>query len=141
MLSRNVIRRKLGKLAEYLGKLEPIKEKPFQAYLANYFTKHTAERLIELIVEVAVDINGLIITGIGEPPPHDYYSSFVKMSQIKVLPNKLVEKLAPSAGLRNRLAHEYEEIKDRIVYENVKGLPILYRQYIDRISDYIKKTS
>lgn len=135
----NVIHRKLGKLGEYIQKLEPIQKFPFKEYVGNYFTKHTAERLIELIVEGAVDINGLIITSLGEPPPKDYYNSFVLMGRLKILPEALVKKLAPTAGLRNRLAHEYEEIKDRIVYENVKSIPVLYRRYISSISDYLRK--
>lgn len=99
MLSKDIILRKLGKLAEYIGKLEPIKEIPFKKYVDNYFTKHTAERLIELIVEEAVDINGLIITGLGEPPPKDYYTSLIKVGEIKVLSKDLVKRLAPTTGL------------------------------------------
>jgi len=127
----------LSKIAEYIEKLEPITEIAFDKYVSNYYTKHTAERLIELIVEEAVDINGLIITGAGEPPPKDYYTSFITMGKIKVLSDILIKKLAPTTGLRNRLAHEYEEIKDRIVYSNVKNFPDLYTQYIKEINNYL----
>lgn len=106
MLNEDVIHQKLVAIAEYLDKLEPITEYSFKEYQDNYFTKHTAERLIELIVEAAVDINGLITTGSGEPPPKDYYTSFVRMGDLGVYPEEFGRRIAASAGLRNRLVHE-----------------------------------
>jgi uncharacterized protein YutE (UPF0331/DUF86 family) len=82
MSNKDVIHQKLVVIADYINQLEPITKSSFKEYQDNYFTKHTAERLIELIVESAIDINGLIITGSGEPPTKDYYTSFIKMENL-----------------------------------------------------------
>lgn len=139
MKDLDVIRRKLGKMVEYLGELGPIPKVSFEVYNKNYFTRHTAERLIELIVEEAVDINGLIIVELGHPPPKDYYSSFLKMAEIGVLDGAFAKRVANTTGLRNRLAHEYEDVDNRIVWRGLKGFVRVYKNYIKAISSYIKE--
>lgn len=119
--------------------LEPITKVSFADYSSNYFTKHTAERLIELIVEEAVDINGLIIVALGHPPPKDYYSSFLKMAEIRILEKPFAKRVANTAGLRNRLAHEYEEVEDKIVWNGLKGFVIIYKRYVKVINNHIEK--
>ena len=44
--------------------------------------------------------------GVAEVP-NNYYGGFVKLGDLGVLPRELSRSLAPSAGLRNRLVHEY----------------------------------
>lgn len=45
----------------------------------------------------------------------DYYASFVEAGRRGLIPEELAERLAPSAGLRNRLVHESDRIDDAIV--------------------------
>lgn len=47
--------------------------------------------------------------------------------------------MAETAGLRNRLVHEYEEIKDAIVYRNIKKVLSLYQEYTGYIIKYLTK--
>jgi hypothetical protein len=76
-------------MGSYIQELEPLgKQYAVDEYCANGLVKHSAERLIELIVEAAVDINGLIATMRGLPPPKDYYVSFLELGQQGVYPYK-----------------------------------------------------
>lgn len=49
----------------------------------------------------------------------------------------LAEKLAPSAGLRNRLVHEYDLIEHSMVLKAVIMAEELYPEYIKEIEDYL----
>ncbi|MCD5402049.1 DUF86 domain-containing protein [candidate division NPL-UPA2 bacterium] len=98
-----------------------------------------AERLIELIVEAAVDINGLMAVELGESPPQNYYSSFLKLGEMEILPEVLAKKLAPFAGLRNRLVHEYEDIRDSLVYKKTKIMVDLFPEYLQKMEDFFRK--
>ena len=133
MTEQELIHRKLTKLIQYLDELKAIKDYTLEEYLDNYFIKRTTERLIQLIVEVATDINGHIIVEEGHNPPHNYYQSFIKLGQLNLINEELATKLAPSTGLRNRIVHEYEEINDQIVFESVERALKLYSQYIKEI--------
>lgn len=46
--------------------------------------------------------------------------------------------IAPSAGLRNRLIHEYEKIDDSIVYKSIDKAILQYSEYMIKIKDFIK---
>ena len=57
-------------------------------------------------------MNAHLIAETGAPIPDDYYSGFVAMGDLGILSAELAQRLAPSAGLRNRLVHEYETLDD-----------------------------
>jgi uncharacterized protein YutE (UPF0331/DUF86 family) len=139
MIEERLIKRKLTKLKEYLKELQPFVEILLRDYISEYKNKRTVERDIQLIVECACDINNHILMETQERPPKDYYSSFTDLSKIKVLPQKFASTIIETAGLRNRLVHEYEEIKDNIVYENIGNVLRLYKKYADYIIKYLEK--
>lgn len=139
MVNRELIRRKLNKLIQYLNELETIKKYSYEDYLENFFIKRTTERLLQLVVEVATDINSQLILDIGDPPPKDYYESFILLSELTVIDQKLANELAPSTGLRNRLVHEYDKIDDVIVFESVLTALKMFREYIKKIENYLIK--
>lgn len=134
-----IVRRKLNKMIEYLDQLEDVNQYNLENYLDNFFVKRTAERLIQLIVESATDINGHLIVSSGHKPPADYYTSFIKLSDCQIVDQKFAKSIAPSAGLRNRLVHEYEEIDDEIVYNSIQKTIANYKEYIKKIESYLKK--
>lgn len=133
-----IVRRKLNKMIEYLGQLEEVNQYSLENYLDNFFVRRTGERLIQLIVETATDINGHLIVSSGHKPPADYYSSFVKLGDYQILEQNFAKKIAPSAGLRNRLVHEYEEIDDKIVYKSIQKTIKSYKKYIRKIENHLK---
>ncbi|RCW57374.1 HepT-like ribonuclease domain-containing protein [Halanaerobium sp. ST460_2HS_T2] len=50
----------------------------------------------------------------------------------------LIKFKVASAGLRNRLVHEYEEIDDKIVYKNIQKTINSYQKYIRKIENHLK---
>ncbi len=140
MVNQELVRRKLSKLIQYLEELESIKNYTFQEYLDNHFIRRTAERLLQLIVEVATDINGHIIVEKGHLPPKNYYESFIFLGDLGVLNKSFARQLAPSSGLRNRLVHEYEEIDDKIVYDSIDTALKNYKKYVKEIDQYLDES-
>lgn len=139
MVDVQVVRRKLRKLDQYLRELEEVRPPSLEAYLGSILVRRTVERLIQLLVEVANDINTHIIVSLGHPPPDDYYEGFVRMGELGILPEELARRLAPSAGERNILVHEYEAIDDRIVYESIQHALDDYRAYGREILAYLSR--
>jgi uncharacterized protein YutE (UPF0331/DUF86 family) len=133
------IEKKLKLLAEYLNELEQISQASYKQYQASFQVKRTAERLIQLVVEVATDVNGLLVVGLGESPPQDYFTSFIKLSQLGVLPDDFAQTLAPTTAIRNRLVHEYDTVDDRLVYASIKPILEEFTQYLDVIRKYVQK--
>jgi len=49
----------------------------------------------------------------------------------------LARKLAPWAGLRNRIVHEYQEIKDEIVFKKIEPTIKNFKEYARQVEKFI----
>jgi uncharacterized protein YutE (UPF0331/DUF86 family) len=130
MIDIDLVRRKLSRLNMYLEKMAPILEKTFDQYLADFYFKTTAERLIQLIVECASDINNHVVVESGQRPPEDYTSSFIRAAEVGLITHALADRLKGSGGMRNIIVHEYMDIDDEKVF---KTLPLAVKDYKDYI--------
>src|SRR5450756_654424 len=68
------------------------------------------ERYIERAVGRMIDVNYHLLTEFGQAPPPDYYQSFVQLATLGVYPAEFAARIASCAGLRNRIAHEYDAV-------------------------------
>jgi uncharacterized protein YutE (UPF0331/DUF86 family) len=136
MLDKNVINQKLEGITVYLKELDPILKITFKEFFKNYQNIRTAERDFQLIVDNAVDINNQIALSFNKPPAENNFQSFIQIGELGALPQGFGKKLAPSAGLRNRLVHEYEKIDPNLFYKSLKYFIPLYKKYCQNIYNY-----
>jgi uncharacterized protein YutE (UPF0331/DUF86 family) len=136
-IEEEIIRRKLVTIVENLKALEPIANMTKREYIEDFYKRKATERLLQELIEAAIDINTYLIIQTGHSVPDDYYESFIKAGEIKIISSDLAEKLAPSAGLRNRLVHEYNMLEHSMVLDAVQRAEDLYAEYIKQIKDYI----
>ena len=132
-----IIRRKLSIIVENLRALQPIEKMTPKEYIQDLYKRKATERLLQELIEAAIDINTYVIVQTKNKVPDDYYGSFMKLGELKIIPVELAEKLAPSAGLRNRLVHEYNMLEHSMVLDAVKRAEALYPEYIKQIEIYI----
>lgn len=139
MIDSELVRRKLSRLNMYLEKLKPISQKSLEEYKSEFYLKSSAERLIQLIVECAIDINNHVVVETNNRPPEDYSVSFIRASEVDLISRDLAEKLKGSAGMRNILVHEYMDIDDGKVY-NALSLAIKdYKEYLRQVEGFVEK--
>jgi len=134
-----IIRRKLAVIIENLKTLEPIRGMNSDEYLQDLYKRKATERLLQELIEAAIDINIHLIVESGHAVPDDYYESFIRAGELKIISLDLAQKLAPSAGLRNRLVHEYDRLDHVMVLKAVNMAEELYSKYVKEINDYLSK--
>jgi uncharacterized protein YutE (UPF0331/DUF86 family) len=139
-LEKEIIRRKLAVIIENLKALEPIAAMTREEYIVDFYKRKATERLLQELIEAAIDINTRILVQAGNTVPDDYYESFVKTGELKIISQDLAGKLAPSAGLRNRLVHEYDLLEHSLVLDAVRMAQDMYSQYVKEIDGYLSKT-
>lgn len=83
---REIIQDKLGILLGYYKELKELGEITWEEYIGNNLYKRTVERLLQLIVEVATDINNIFLKSLGKGPTPDYFSSFVALAEAEIIP-------------------------------------------------------
>lgn len=133
-----VARRKLHIITANLQALEQIATIDLARYRTEIFTRKGTERLLQELIEAALDLNMHLLAQTVQKLPDDYYQSFLLMGDQGILPKDLAVSLAPSAGLRNRLVHEYEAIDDTVVIEAVRRAQDLYPQYVAAVERHLK---
>ena len=122
-MSPEVLNKKLSLMTMYLNDLMPYKDISFE----NFMEKHyEIERLLELLVMTASDIVFHLISAKVEPVPTSYKAAFLRAGEMGIISEDLSRSLALSAGLRNILVHEYEEIDYSLVH---KSIPVAIRDF------------
>lgn len=141
MLNKAFIERKIKLIQEDLSNLESLVAYTFEDISSDSIKMNAVERLLEKIIMRALDINQHLVAEIGKgvEPVRGYEDTFLVLSHLSVYPKDFAEKIAPSAGLRNRLIHEYNNTKEEIIYSSVKEALKQYAQYCNYILQFVAK--
>ena len=116
------IERRLEKLNVCLKKLDPFKIKEKEELLQDTYLQDIVERNLEVIAQSVIDIANRIISIEELEKPLDYYDAIMRLGEVDILPLKFAKKLAPIAGFRNILVHDYLDINWDEVYNNLHQL-------------------
>ena len=141
MIDHELVNRKLSQIVEYLTALAPLQRISYEDYLKQPLTRYAVERLLQLLVDTAVDINAHLTVELTGTPPQDYYDSFIKAAQAGVLSVPFALSLAKSTGLRNRLVHQYEAIDHSIVHSAIAEAIAQYTEYCRHITAFLDRHS
>jgi uncharacterized protein YutE (UPF0331/DUF86 family) len=136
-LDAALVRRKLTVIRRNLDDLSALEHLSLAQYREDRFRLKGTERLLQETVEAAVDANLHLLRAAGAATPGDYYMSFVELGRAGILAGQLAARLAPSAGLRNRLVHEYDDIDDAIVLGAVRDARRDYADYIAALEQHL----
>jgi uncharacterized protein YutE (UPF0331/DUF86 family) len=136
-LDAALIRRRLAVIAQNLRDLEPVEGLSLSEYRTDRMRLKATERLLQEIVDAAADTNLHLLRAAGESASVDYFESFVAAGRAGVIPAELAADLAPAAGLRNRLVHEYDRLDDGIVLAAVAGARRLFSRYVAAVEAYV----
>lgn len=119
-------------------KLKQISLLSFKEYQSKDYYEPLAERYLERIIGRLININYHVLSVEHDASPIDYYGSFIMMGEYDYLPKDLAKSLASAAGLRNRLAHEYDDLDPKKFYDSIavaiKEIP-LYLRNIQKLLD------
>jgi uncharacterized protein YutE (UPF0331/DUF86 family) len=115
-LSPEVVKKKLSAIASYLEDLRRHEGITFDRFMERHYE---IERILELLIMNASDVVLHLISTRGEPAPASYRTAFLRAGELGIISKELSKKLSLSAGLRNILVHEYEEIDYRILHESI----------------------
>lgn len=137
MIDAELINRKLVLIGQDLDELAALGGLPKSEYLGNPVNEAASERYLERMIGRMIDVNFHLLVELGQPPPPDYYQSFMKLAEFGAYDHEFAEQIVRSAGLRNRIAHEYDEIDAEQVYEAVKTAGKDIPRYIKSVQGYL----
>ncbi|GBE05272.1 hypothetical protein BMS3Abin10_00895 [bacterium BMS3Abin10] len=139
MIDKELIKNKMADVQGYFKELQPILKEESRDIIGNNLKLHTVERLFQLIVDSAIDINTHIIVESGFNIPNDYQSTFIVLGENKVLPMDFAGKIAPSVGLRNLIIHRYGRVDFKRMIDDIKNEIRDYLEYLKFIDNFLKE--
>lgn len=138
MINRELIQNKMSDIASYFRELEPLLRENARAIIDENLKLRTVERLFQLIVDTAIDINTHIIVESGFAVPEDYQSTFIVLADNKVLAMDFALKISPSVGLRNLVVHKYGRVDVKKMVDDIKNEIGQYKEYLRRITEFLE---
>ncbi|MCB0899718.1 MAG: DUF86 domain-containing protein [Actinobacteria bacterium] len=121
-------------MSDLLGDLESIGGVDVALLRSDRITRHAVERILTQLVEFAVSINSHVAASV----PGTYRESFIAAADAGFISAELAERLAPSAGLRNILTHEYVEVDLDLVAVAVQTATVDYRAYVGSVAQALQ---
>jgi uncharacterized protein YutE (UPF0331/DUF86 family) len=138
-IDRDLVTRKLLLIVRDLDALAAISGRGADAYAQNQIDQAVAERHLERMIGRMIDVNYHLLTESGQAPPSDYYASFVQLAGLGVLDQAFAQRIAASAGLRNRIVHEYDEIDHRRVFDALTAALLDIPRYASSVEAHLQR--
>ncbi len=110
-----------------------------EEYIIDLKTKAICERYFEKIIEGVVDLAFLIIREKELKMPEDEESSFIILSENRIISEILAARFKEAKGMRNVIVHQYGEIDDEKVFHAVfEELEKDINEFLHNIKEVIK---
>lgn len=137
-LDQDTVVVRLGLMNDLLGDLESIGGVDASRLRSDRIARHAVERILTQLVELAVAINSHVVAAVSGSVPGTYRESFFAAADAAFISADLAERLAPSAGLRNVLTHEYVEVDLDLVAAAVETALVDYRAYVRAVAQALQ---
>ncbi len=144
MLDSELIQRKVSLIREDLIKLEDFKKLSLDKLVKDWLKWNALEHIFMKIIGRGIDINEHLIAELGGPgtkAPRDYRETFLGLVELKALPQGFAQEIAKSAGFRNAIVHEYNEMNKNVVYRTVGEAIKQYTEYCQYILNFLNSFS
>lgn len=132
-----IVTTRLELITRYLDKLNKFNRINLEDYLNNFDNQLIVERLLQLMTQAAIDINEHILSKLIPGNSITNFEAFIELGKYGIIPPELGRQLAPSAGLRNRLVHEYDDIDSNQVFKAINFALQQYPLYVQQVNFYL----
>lgn len=137
MVNVELLRKRLGRLEEYLGILGHISRYSFDEFMAEPERYGAAERFLQLSIESVNDIGNHVVSDLklGEV---NWQSDIPQLlAKHGYLTDEMEQMWVRMIGFRNILVHEYMDVDRRLVYEVLQNNLGDFRELITVLSSWL----
>jgi uncharacterized protein YutE (UPF0331/DUF86 family) len=140
MIDEEFIKEKLNLITRDLERLKGFYQMTL-AEVAEDFIKYSAlKNILMEIIGRAIDINEHVIAEKAGPEmeiPKTYKETFICLGKLTVLPEGFAREISSSAGFRNAIVHEYNNLDKAFEYKTVGEALDQYARYCQYILEYL----
>jgi uncharacterized protein YutE (UPF0331/DUF86 family) len=115
MVDRDLVRRRLALLDQYLAQLAPYGALGLAEYQSDWKTQRIVERTLHLSIETCMDVADHVVADRKLRVPDTGAEAFEILVEARILPGELGRSLATMVGFRNILVHDYTKLDPAVV--------------------------
>ncbi|MBI2475755.1 MAG: DUF86 domain-containing protein [Candidatus Taylorbacteria bacterium] len=128
-----LLAKKITLIQDYLRQLEEYLRQCLGAKQPDNSAVFSVERLFQLVVDEAVDVNMIILEKEKHSLPDTNQGTFAALKDGGTIGEELHNRIAGSVGLRNRLVHRYETVQRSVLLREVQKYTAAYKEYLKLI--------
>jgi len=110
VVDRDLLRRKLAELAEYVSQVSEYRDLTVERYRADWKTQRIVERTLQMAIEACLDVASHVIADRGLRAPSTYAETFEILVETGLMSSDLGHAMVEMTGFRNVIVHEYARI-------------------------------
>ena len=137
MVNKEILRKRLNKLDEYIDILRSLQRYSFEEFIADPERYGSAERFLQLAIETINDLGNHIIAD-DDLGVVNWYRDIPEILESKNVINKETKgRWIRMIGFRNTLVHEYIEIDRQIVFDvlqndimDIDDIRVIFAKYL-----------
>jgi len=119
----------LERFAEVVREFELVSAHSLEEYRSSIYVRRSAERLVQLSCDMAVEMNCRLLAESTGRAPEGYEEAFKGMADEGLLPGPLAEKMLAMVGLRRSLLYDDSPGLDEQVHKRLPYFAVLLREY------------
>jgi len=142
MIDRAFIEEKVNLIIRDLERLEVFSQMTINEVAADFIKYGALKNIMMEIIGRAIDINEHLISKLAPlaaDVPKKYKETFLLLADLEILPKEFAEEISKSAGFRNAIVHEYNNLDKGIVYKTVGEAIDQYAKYCNYIQKFLEK--
>jgi uncharacterized protein YutE (UPF0331/DUF86 family) len=144
VLRPEFVERKLQLIVDDLAQLLAFRDTPYEDLVADPIRLAAVERIVERMVQRAIDVNEHLISTLstGEEARTTrvtYRETFLRLADLGVYDGDFAQSIARSAGLRNILVYEYNDIDHRILHSSIPNALEQYHAYVNAVRAFLER--
>ena len=136
-IEKYIVIAKIDLMGKYLERLQRFESVTLEQYLNDGDMQLVVERLLQLIIQMAIDLNRYFLKELGFDQPETNAEAFHAVSQCGIIHDDLAKNIAGSVSLRNRLVHGYDTIDSVIVHGSIKKVLQYFPMYQKQVGNYL----
>lgn len=141
MIDKELVRKKLIELENYILTLEDLKSYSLEELQKNRAKAWSVEHGLQLAIQLLIDTGNHILAVIGEQEIEDYVDIIDKLGERGIIPSDFASSIRGMAGFRNILIHEYASVDISKVYDVLQKRLDDFKRYAGFIDNYLSKKS
>jgi uncharacterized protein YutE (UPF0331/DUF86 family) len=124
----------LSALPEYAGLT-------WDEYQKNHHKRREVERLIENLMNAAIDVAKIILASEKRTVPSTYREMLRLLGTVVPFSRNMAERLSGWAGLRNILAHEYLDLRWKPIHDFLEHGESHFRTFLQAAKEFLAHTT